>query len=360
MKNTTNKHNKIGDVPLGNGVLLAPMEDVCDLPFRVICNKLGADIVYSEFIASEGIIRDSVQSKRKMTIAEEERPVAIQIFGADVNSMIDSAKRVEDAGADILDINYGCWVKKVVKREAGAAFLKQPDKMAELTNKVADSVDIPVTVKTRLGWDVDNIIVIKVAKMMEDAGAKAFAIHCRTRDMGMTGQADWSWVPKIKSEVNIPVILNGDVRTPEDVKVAIEDFQADAVMIGRACIGYPFIFQRAKVMMEEGYDPGEPDLRNKIDTCLEHLRHTVNFKGDYGFRAFRKHYSGYLKGYHGASNVRRALMECKDYDEVLYTLEGYYNKLYREDRLEPISKVRSIPKLNCERKSYVKKQTQGV
>lgn len=351
---------KIGNVDIGNGIFLAPMEDVSDLPFRVICKKLGADIVYSEFIASEGLIRYSNQAKRKLIIDDEERPTAIQIFGASIESMVTSAKIVEDSGADILDINYGCWVKKVVKREAGAAFLKQPDKMAELTQKVAEAVDIPVTVKTRLGWDPENIIALDVAEMMEQAGAAAFAMHCRTRNMGMTGEADWSWIPRIKERVNIPVILNGDVRSAEDCKTAFEEYNADALMIGRACIGYPFIFHRAKVMMEQGYDPGEPDIRLKIDTCLEHLRLTVEHRGNHGLKVFRKHYSGYLKGYYNASTIRRNLMECETFDEVRVLLENYYNELEKEDKLEPITKVRTVQKLSCEKKSYVKRQTEGT
>ena len=351
---------KIGNVEIGNGIFLAPMEDVSDLPFRVICKKLGADIVYSEFIASEGIIRHSRQAKRKMIIDPEERPTAIQIFGADVENMVTSAKIVEDSGADILDINYGCWVKKVVKREAGAAFLKQPDKMAELTQAVVEAVKIPVTVKTRLGWDPDKIIAVDVAQMMEQAGAKAFAIHCRTRNMGMTGNADWSWVPKIKEKVTIPVILNGDVRSAEDCRVAFEQYNADALMIGRACIGYPFIFHRAKVMMEKGFDPGEPDLRLKIDTCLEHLRLTVEHRGDHGLVVFRKHYSGYLKGYYNASTVRKGLMECTTFDEVKSLLENYYEDLEKHDNLEPISKVRTVQRLSCESSKYVEQQTTEI
>lgn len=351
---------KIGNVEIGNGIFLAPMEDVSDLPFRVICKKLGADIVYSEFIASEGIIRHSRQAQRKMIIDPDERPTAIQIFGADVESMVTSAKIVEDSGADILDINYGCWVKKVVQREAGAAFLKQPERMAEQTRAVVEAVNIPVTVKTRLGWDHDRIIAVDVAQMMEQAGAKAFAIHCRTRSMGMTGAADWSWVPKIKENVTIPVILNGDVRSAEDCRIAFEEYNADALMIGRACIGYPFIFHRAKVMMEQGFDPGEPDLRLKIDTCLEHLRLTVEHRGDHGLLVFRKHYSGYLKGYYNASSVRRELMDATSYDGVRGLLESYYDELDRTDSLEPISKVRTVQKLSCESKDYVKKQTAGT
>lgn len=354
------KFTKIGDIEIGNGIFLAPMEDVCDLPFRVICKRLGADIVYSEFIASEGIIRESRTSKRKMTVAEEERPVAVQIFGGSIDAMVESAKIVEDAGADILDINFGCWVKKVVQREAGAAFLKKPDEMAELTFRVQEAVKIPVTVKTRLGWDKENIVITDVAKKIEQAGAKALAIHCRTRDMGMTGFADWSWIPKIKDVIDIPVILNGDVVEPEDVKRAFETTGCDALMIGRGCIGYPYIFQRAKVMMEQGFDPGEPDIYSRVNTCIDHLKMSVEFKDRNAIIEFRKHYSGYLKGYFGASEIRKALMESQTYDEVVNNLYNYIKYLEDNDRLEPVGKTRKAPNLSCQSDNYVKRQTREL
>jgi tRNA-dihydrouridine synthase B len=354
------KFTKIGNVDIGNGIFLAPMEDVCDIPFRVICKRLGADIVYSEFIASEGIVRDSRRSKQKMRIAEDERPVAIQIFGGSIEAMVESAKIVEDSGTDILDINFGCWVKKVVQRDAGAAFLKKPDEMAELTRRVQEAVQIPVTVKTRLGWDQDSIAITEVAKKIEQAGAKALAIHCRTRDMGMTGVADWSWIPKIKDVVNIPIILNGDVVDPEDVKTAFETTGCDALMIGRGCIGYPFIFQRAKVMMEEGYDPGEPDIYTRVDVCLEHLKMSIEYKEKKAVIEFRKHYSGYLKGFHGASEIRSALMKCENYEQVEDNLRQYVKYLEDNDKLEAVSKTRKAPNLSCNSEKYVKRQTRDV
>ena len=354
------KFTKIGHVDIGNGIFLAPMEDVCDIPFRVICKRLGADIVYSEFIASEGIVRDSRRSKQKMRIAEDERPVAIQIFGGSIEAMVESAKIVEDSGTDILDINFGCWVKKVVQRDAGAAFLKKPDEMAELTRRVQEAVQIPVTVKTRLGWDQDSIAITEVAKKIEQAGAKALAIHCRTRDMGMTGVADWSWIPKIKDVVNIPIILNGDVVDPEDVKTAFETTGCDALMIGRGCIGYPFIFQRAKVMMEEGYDPGEPDIYTRVDVCLEHLKMSIEYKEKKAVIEFRKHYSGYLKGFHGASEIRSALMKCENYEQVEDNLRQYVKYLEDNDKLEAVSKTRKAPNLSCNSEKYVKRQTRDV
>lgn len=354
------KYTKIGNIEIGNGIFLAPMEEVSNLPFRLVCKKLGADIVYSEFISSDGIIRDSWKSKHKMQIHPEETPTAIQIFGSDIESMVESAKIVEGAGADILDINFGCWVQKVVKREAGAAFLKQPERMAELTNMVVNAVKIPVTVKTRLGWDKKSIVIDKVAKMMEEAGAKALAIHCRTRDMGMSAQADWSWIPIIKSIVNIPVILNGDVVTPHDVKRAFDTTGCDALMIGRGCIGYPFIYKMAKEYIETGIMPEDPTLRERIDTCLFHLEKTVEYNGSHGLVEFRKHYSGYLKGFYEASNVRRKIMQCVSFDEVKTLLEEYYDYLGSIDRLDPVLKEREIQNLNCENPKYIAKQMQEL
>ncbi|GAB5465986.1 MAG: tRNA dihydrouridine synthase DusB [Candidatus Kapaibacteriales bacterium] len=346
----------IGNVPISNGVFLAPMEDVSDLPFRVVCRELGADIFYSEFISSEGIIRDSKKAARKMLVDERESPTAIQIFGADFKSMADAAKVVEDAGADILDINFGCWVKKVVRREAGAAFLKDPDRMAEMTREVIEAVDIPVTVKTRLGWSQNTIVIEEVAKKIEQTGAKALAIHCRTRDMGMTGRAQWEWIPVIRDLVDIPIILNGDVKTPADVREAFETTGCDAMMIGRGCIGYPFIFKMAKEYIETGIYPEEPSLREKIDTCLLHLNMTLDFKGPHGLVEFRKHYSGYLKGYHGASAARKSLMDAKSYDEAYSLLNRYYDQLESENRLDPIEKGPKSKSLSCESDKYVKKQ----
>lgn len=350
------KHTKIGNVNIGNGVFLAPMEDVCDSPFRIICKELGADIVYSEFIASEGIVRNSLKSKQKMQIADEERPTAIQIFGADFDSMVESAKVIEDAGADILDINFGCWVQKVVRREAGAAFLKQPEKMAEMTREVVEAVNIPVTVKTRLGWSKSDIVIEKVAKMIEDAGAKALAIHCRTRDMGMSGEADWSWIPVIKDIISIPVILNGDVKTPEDCKRAMTEFRADAVMIGRACIGYPFIFQQAKEYMETGSYKADPGIKERIRVCLKHLEMSLKYKGPKAVIEFRKHYSGYLKGYHDASAVRKKVMETNDFETLSMILNDYVKFLEDTDHLEPVSKTKELPVLRANDEAYVAKK----
>jgi tRNA-dihydrouridine synthase B len=328
---------KIGEnINIERGLLLAPMEGITDLPFRIMCRRMDADIVYSEFIASEALVRDAEKSMRKMEVTEEERPVAVQIFGADPKVMAQSAKMVEDSGADILDINFGCWVKKVVNNMAGAAMLKHPDSMAAITHACAEAVDIPVTVKTRLGWDKDSIVITDVAKMIEEAGASALTVHCRTRDMAMRGNADWSWIPKIKDSVAIPVILNGDVRSPEDAGRAFESTGCDAVMIGRAAVGNPFIFKKCRHYLETGEVPPPVTVRERIESCLEHLRLTIDYKGfPRGMYEFRKHYSGYLHGLYGASKLRQELVLMEDLEEIRRTLNDYYEYLVREDRLEP-------------------------
>jgi tRNA-dihydrouridine synthase B len=326
---------KIGKIDIGTGIILAPMEDITDLPFRLICKNMGADLVYTEFIASEALIRNVESSKKKMLIVDEERPVSVQIFGSNLEAMCESAKMIEDSGADIIDINYGCWVKKVVKNHAGAAFLKNPAKMAETTRAVVDSVSMPVTVKTRLGWDEDSIVMPECALMLEESGIAALAVHCRTRSMGMRGQADWKWIPKIKEKVKIPVILNGDVKTPEDVKRAFDSTGCDGVMIGRAAVGNPFLFREAKEYLETG-TYSKASVKEKIETCLDHLKFSIKYKGyPRGLLEFRKHYSGYIKGLHNGANVRRKIIVMDTYEEIEDALNEFYEYLVKEDRLIP-------------------------
>lgn len=331
-------HNRlnIAEVQAKHGLILAPMEGVTDLPFRVMCRKLGAEYVYTEFIASEALVRNIKKSMLKMRIHDIERPVAIQIFGSNIENMALSAKIVEEAEPEIIDLNYGCWVKKVVRHGAGAAMLKDLDKMYEMTRAVVDAVSTPVTVKTRIGWDKDNIVIEEARKAVEAAGAKALAIHCRTREMGMKGDADWSWVKKVKENANIPIILNGDIRTPQDVKLAYEQTNADGVMIGRGAVGNPFLFWRTVKLLEQGADPGEPDADIRIKYCLEHLGHSIEFKGfPRGMYEFRKYYTGYLRGLHMASQMRQKLVVSEDPDEIRKTLLEYLDYLVKEDRLQP-------------------------
>ena len=314
---------KIGSVEVENGILLAPMEDVTDPPFRRVCRRLGADIVYTEFISSEGLIRDARKSTQKLTIYEDERPVSIQIFGAREEAMAESAHIAEEANPDFIDINCGCWVKDVVKRNAGAGLLRDLPLMRQVIKSVVDNTSLPVTVKTRLGWDRNSIIITDVARMVEDVGAVGLAIHCRTRDQGHEGLTSWEYISEVKKVVSIPVILNGDVKTPEDVKRAFET-GADAVMIGRAAIANPWIFRDAQHYMKTGEVPPEPTLDERLTVALEHIRNNIDYKGDhYGILEFRKFWGGYLKGLPLASVVRRDLVVAPDIDAISERLDRY-------------------------------------
>jgi len=307
---------QIGDIKVDKGILLAPMEDVTDLPFRTICKRQGADIVYTEFISSDGLVRDARRSMEKLRLNDEERPVAIQIFGGDLDVMVEAAIRAEQSDPDFIDINFGCWVKNVVVRNAGAALLKDPPMMQKLTRAIVDAVGKPVTVKTRLGWSKSEIVILDVAKMIEDAGAAALTVHCRTRDMGHDGDADWTWIPKIKEVVNIPIIVNGDVKTAEDVERAFAETGADAVMIGRAAIGNPFVFREAKQLRETG-EVYKSSARERVNICLEHLRLELEYKPlKRAIHEFRKHYAGYLKGLANNSAVRQDIVRLESYEQI--------------------------------------------
>ncbi|MGB9911833.1 MAG: tRNA dihydrouridine synthase DusB [Candidatus Kapaibacteriota bacterium] len=318
---------KIGkNIIIENAIVLAPMEDVTEKPFRMICKEYGADVVYSEFISSEALYRGVDKSIRKIDFDERERPIGIQIFGANDEPMVESAKLVEKFQPDFIDINYGCWVKNVVKNNSGAAMLKQPERMTELTRLVVKSVNLPVTVKTRLGWDRSSIVICDVAKRLEDVGISAIAIHCRTREDAHKGEADWSWIAKVKEVVSIPVILNGDVKTAYDVKRAFDETGCDAVMIGRAAIGNPFIFSEAKYYLRTGKLAQPASVRERIEVCLQHLKLNIEYKGArLGIIEFRKFYSGYLKNLPNASKVRSKVVVSESYSEIEEILLNYCN-----------------------------------
>jgi len=299
-------------------IALAPMEDVSEPPFRLICKRLGADIVYTEFISAEGLIRDARKANAKLVFFDEERPVAIQIFGEKNESMIEAAKISESAEPDFIDINCGCWVKDVALRGAGAGLLRDLPKMRSIAEDIIRSVKLPVTLKTRLGWDEKSIVIVEVAKMMEDIGIQALTVHCRLRNQGNKGDADWSWVKRIKDAgVKIPIILNGNIKTPEDVKFAFDNYTPDTVMIGQAAIQNPWIFRQAKHYLLHGKHEEEPSLNERIDICVEHLRLAVETKGEkYGVLEFRKHYSGYLKGLKDVSKFRLELMQFHEFEPI--------------------------------------------
>ena len=318
----------VGKINIKNAILLAPMEDVSDLAFRIICKKLGADLVYTEFVNSEGLVRASEKTHAKLKISDEERPVGIQIYGGNIESMIGGARIAEAENPEIIDINAGCWVKDVVNCGAGSALLKDLPYLQKLVYSVVNAVSIPVTVKTRLGWDEKNIQILEAAKRIEDAGAKALTIHCRTRSMGNKGEVDWSWIPKVKSIVNIPIVLNGNVITAYDVKKAFNETGADAVMIARGAIGNPWIFKEAKELLHKGEVLTQIDVHERIKICLEHLKLSINIKGERrAVIEHRKFYSGYLRGLHHASKIRSNLMSKTDFNSVEDILLRYADEL---------------------------------
>lgn len=301
-----------------NKILLAPMEDVTEPPFRLICKRLGADVVYTEFISAEGLIRDARKAKAKLFFYEEERPLGIQIFGGNEDVLVDAAKISENAGPDFIDINCGCWVKDVAMRGAGAGLLKDIPKMSRIAEKIINNVKLPVTLKTRLGWDENSIVIVEVAKILEKTGIQALTVHCRLRHQGNKGDADWSWIKRIKDAgVTIPVILNGNVKTPEDVKFVFDNFEPDAVMIGQSAIQNPWIFRQSKFFINNGYNESDPSVDERIDICAEHLRLSVELKGEkYGVLEFRKHYSGYLRNLRDISSFRLELMKYNEYEPL--------------------------------------------
>ncbi|HED36963.1 MAG TPA: tRNA dihydrouridine synthase DusB [Ignavibacteria bacterium] len=319
---------KVGKIEKEKAILLAPMEDVTDISFRLICKELGADVVYTEFVNAEGLVRSSEKTHQKLKIIEEERPVGIQIYGGNTKSMVSAAKIAEEESPDLIDINAGCWVKGVVKLGAGAGLLEDPVYMQTLVKEVIDSVSLPVTVKTRLGIDSKSIWILEVAKRLEDVGASALTIHCRTRVMGHKGEADWNWIPRIKEVVNIPVVLNGDVLTPQDVKKAFEETNADGVMIARGAIGNPWIFKEAKELLNDGYISTKVNEDIRIKTSLRHLELAIKVKGERrAILEHRKFYSGYLRGLPNVSQIRKALMVPVCYNEIEDILLDYSKKL---------------------------------
>ncbi|MBW2961594.1 tRNA dihydrouridine synthase DusB [Mesonia aestuariivivens] len=291
---------KIGDIDVGEfPLLLAPMEDVSDPPFRALCKEQGADVVYTEFISSEGLIRDAAKSVMKLDIYEKERPVGIQIFGANLESMLESVEIVEKSGPDIIDINFGCPVKKVVSKGAGAGILKDIDLMVSLTEAMVKHTKLPVTVKTRLGWDHDSIKIVEVAERLQDVGCKAISIHGRTRAQMYKGEADWKPIAEVKNNprMHIPVFGNGDVDSPEKAAKMRDEFGLDGAMIGRASIGYPWFFREVKHYFETGKHLAPPTMGERLDAARRHLQMAIDWKGDrLGVFETRRHYTNYFKG----------------------------------------------------------------
>lgn len=306
------------------------MEDVSDPPFRAVCKANGADLMYTEFISSEGLIRDAIKSRQKLDIFENERPVGIQIFGGDEEAMAMAAKIVDTTQPDLLDINFGCPVKKVVTKGAGAAVLKDIDLMVRLTKAVVKSTSLPVTVKTRLGWDHDSINIEEVAERLQDVGIKALAIHGRTRCQLYKGEADWTHIAKVKenSRIHIPVFGNGDIDSPEKAVAYHKKYGVDGIMIGRAAIGYPWIFNEIKHYIKTGKHLPPPTIQQRVEVIRQHLHRSVEWKGlKAGVNEMRRHYTNYLKGLPSIKEFRLRLVtisELTQIDETLEELSQYY------------------------------------
>ena len=308
------------DFPL----LLAPMEDVSDPPFRAVCKDNGADLMYTEFISSEGLIRDAIKSRQKLDIFDYERPIGIQIFGGDEEAMAMSARIVEAVNPDLVDINFGCPVKKVVSKGAGAGVLKDVDLMVRLTASVVKSTHLPVTVKTRLGWDDNSKNIEEVAERLQDCGIKALAIHGRTRSQMYKGEADWSLIAKVKNNprIQIPIFGNGDIDSPQKAVQYKNRYGVDGVMIGRAAIGYPWIFREIKHFIATGEMLPFPSVEERIEVCKNHLRKSVEWKGPkVGIFEMRRHYANYLKGLPGIKEFRARLVTLMLSEEIEAVLD---------------------------------------
>jgi len=291
--------------------LLAPMEDVSDPPFRALCKKHGADVMYTEFISSEGLIRDALKSKKKLDIFEEERPVGIQIFGSDIESMKKATELAEAAEPDIIDINYGCPVKKVACKGAGAGILQDVPKMVRMTSEIVKSTSLPVTVKTRLGWDSNSMFIEDVAERLQDVGIKALSIHGRTRVQMYKGEADWTLIGKIKENPNIhiPIFGNGDINSPEKLMEYKRVYGVDGIMIGRASIGNPWVFDQVKHFMKTGKHLPSPGIKERVEVAKEHLDRSIIWKGErQGVVEMRRHYANYFKGIPDFKPIRTQLV----------------------------------------------------
>ncbi|MFK8284994.1 tRNA dihydrouridine synthase DusB [Capnocytophaga canis] len=322
---------KIGNIELGEfPLLLAPMEDVSDPPFRRLCKIHGADMLYSEFISSEGLIRDAIKSRQKLDIFDYERPVGIQIFGGDEEAMALSAKIVEAVEPDVLDINFGCPVKKVVSKGAGAGVLKDIDLMVRLTKAVVNSTKLPVTVKTRLGWDEASINIDEVVERLQDVGVQAISIHARTRSQLYKGHSDWSHIARIKENprVKIPIFGNGDIDSPEKALEYRQKFGVDGIMIGRAAIGYPWIFNEIKHYFSTGENLSAPTIIDRVQAVKKHLTWASEWKGErQGVLEMRRHYANYFRGIPNFKEYRQKMVTLDSLSEILAVLEEVAEKM---------------------------------
>jgi tRNA-dihydrouridine synthase B len=315
---------KIGNIELSDfPLLLAPMEDVSDPPFRALCKQYGADLMYTEFISSEGLIRDAVKSVRKLDIFEYERPIGIQIFGSNIESMRQATELTAQANPDIIDINYGCPVKKVACKGAGAGILQDIPKMVAMTREIVKSTNLPVTVKTRLGWDDSTKFIVEVAERLQDVGIKAISIHGRTRKQMYKGEADWSLISNVKnnSRMHIPIFGNGDINTPQKAVEYKERYGVDGVMIGRASIGNPWFFKNIKHYIKTGEELPPISLKERVEVARRHLEMSIEWKGEHeGVVEMRRHYGNYFRGIVNFKETRIKLVTSFEAKEIFETL----------------------------------------
>lgn len=320
---------KIGDITLPEfPLLLAPMEDVSDPPFRYLCKQFGADLMYTEFISSEGLIRDAAKSVQKLDIFEYERPIGIQIFGGEIESMVEAAQIAEQAKPDLIDINYGCPVKAVACKGAGAALLQDIPKMVSMTAAIVKAVKKPVTVKTRLGWDDNTLNIVEVAERLQDIGIQALTIHGRTRKQMYKGPAVWNLIGDVKNNprIHIPIFGNGDVDSADKALEMKNKFGIDGVMIGRASIGYPWIFREIKHFIEHGFHMEAPSIHERVAACRIHLLKSIEWKGEItGMLEMRRHYANYFKGFDHFKEYRMQLVHLLDKESILDLLDHIEN-----------------------------------
>ncbi len=316
---------KIGDIALGEfPLLLAPMEDVSDPPFRQVCKENGADMMYTEFISSEGLIRDAHKSKQKLDIFPYERPIGIQLFGSDIDTMAECTKIASNVNPDLIDINYGCPVKKVACKGAGAALLQDIPMMTAMTAAVVKATHLPVTVKTRLGWDDNTKNIEEVAERLQDVGIKALTIHGRTRAQMYKGEADWSLIAKIKNNprIQIPIFGNGDIDSPEKALAYKNKYGIDGIMIGRAAIGYPWIFNEIKHYFATGEHLPLPTIQQRVDAAKRHLQFSIQWKNErQGILEMRRHYTNYFRGLPHFKDFRMTLVQSLVPEEIFETLD---------------------------------------
>ena len=316
---------RIGNIELGNfPLLLAPMEDVSDPPFRALCKENGADLMFTEFISAEGLIRDADKSLEKLDIYNYERPIGIQIFGDKIDSMRQAAEKAEQANPEIIDINYGCPVKKVACKGAGAGILLDLPKMQAMTKEIVNQVKIPVTVKTRLGWDENSIKILEVAKRLQDVGIQGLTIHGRTRKQMYKGTANWEYISQVKNsaDIHIPIFGNGDIDSPEKALEFKKKYNVDGIMIGRASIGNPWIFNEIKHFLKTGCKLSPPSLSEKISAVKRHVSFSVEWKGDRkGIYEMRRHYTNYFRGIPNFKPYRNKLVQLESQEEIINLLD---------------------------------------